>query len=102
MTPSEFIEMTEYTFGHYPEYSMGCLKFGLMLSELFDGKMYYNSGHIVTKIDNRYYDQKGVYTEIGVDYLPAEAFGFNYFSSAFMNLPDIFHLKLREYFKETL
>jgi hypothetical protein len=100
MTPSRFIEMIVATFGTYPEMSLGCLKFGLILCELFDGRMFYNSGHIMTKIGDKYYDQNGVYDYIDDDYLPVEEYGLSYFEGAFSRVPDVFHLRLKKYFGE--
>jgi hypothetical protein len=55
----DFISLVNKTFGRYPEVSGGCYKFHLILKSVFGGEGYYNSNHIVTKIDGKFYDIDG-------------------------------------------
>lgn len=54
-----FIEKTKDVFGEYEPMSFGCWKFHLLLSDVFGGEYYYNDNHVITKIDNKFYDING-------------------------------------------
>jgi hypothetical protein len=56
-----------------------CYLVALLLSSQFQGEVYYNNDHCVTKIDGNYYDKGGLANKrvVGGDapYLPLELFG---------------------------
>lgn len=68
--------------GKYPEYSGGCLKFYFLLKKLFNGRGYYNSSHVITKIGNNFYDINGEVKD-SAGYIPIEEFGLTHIVSAF-------------------
>lgn len=75
LEPLKVIKHIRETFGVYPDYSRGCYKFGVLLKMIFDNaELYYNSDHIICKIDNVFYDINGVVTKTD-DYLPMNMFG---------------------------
>lgn len=60
MTPEQFINTVRRTFGRYPDYSGGCMKFHILLCAAFpEGQGYYNSEHVITLIDGKYWDIDG-------------------------------------------
>ncbi len=54
-----FIEKTKDVFGEYEPMSFGCWKFHLLLNDVFGGEYYYNDNHVITKIDDKFYDING-------------------------------------------
>lgn len=79
---TQIISKIRDTFGRYPDNSGGCFKFHLLLKELFpNAEGWYNSNHILTEIDGKYYDIDGE-QELKDNYLPIELFGYdNIFNS---------------------
>ena len=75
LTPWEFIQTVSNTWPRYPEMSGGCMKFHLLLRDVFPtaGNLMYNSEHIITPIEGVFYDISGVVNPEG--YLPIEAYG---------------------------
>lgn len=39
--------------------SENCMAFGLRLQSVFAGELYYNSGHVILKVGDKYYDHDG-------------------------------------------
>jgi len=68
-----FIEKINDTFGRYEPESFGCWKFHLVLSDVFGGEYYYNSDHVITKINDKFYDINGEVEDVN-GYLDKEAF----------------------------
>lgn len=71
MHPLELIERLRDIFPDgYKEMSAGCIKFHILLRTLYpQSKGYYNSNHVLTEIDSKYYDFTGE-VKITGDYLP--------------------------------
>lgn len=55
----KFIKLLNKTFKKYPECSGGCYKFHLILKTVFGGEPYGTNDHVITKIDNKFYDWSG-------------------------------------------
>lgn len=74
LKPKEFIERLRDIYGEYPEMSGGCLKFHLLLKEMYpNAAAYSNIDHFVTVIDAKVYDQTG---RLDMDYLIENNFRF--------------------------
>ena len=77
-------------FGKYPPYSGGCYKLHLHLMGKFPtAKGFYNSNHVVTQINDLYFDKNGLVPQPEVqvgNYLPIETFGYGFMNKAFNEL----------------
>lgn len=63
-----------------------CLNLYLILRNIFpEAVPYYNSDHIITKIDDRFYDIKGTVLD-NKDYIPYEKYGKEMFKKSFKHL----------------
>lgn len=60
---------------HYP--NPQCYLVALFLASEFKGKIYYNSSHCITLINETFYDKTGVVTreEFDLKFLPLDRFG---------------------------
>lgn len=77
-----FITLIRKTFGRYSEDSGGCYKFYLILKKVFDGRGFYNSNHVITKIGDVYFDIDGeVIRHKG--FIPVEEFGEEHMEESF-------------------
>ena len=63
-----------------------CLNLYLILRNIFpEAVPYYNSDHIITKIDDRFYDIKGTVLD-NKNYIPYKNYGKEMFKKSFKNL----------------
>jgi len=92
ISPEDFIKDIRSTFGRYPDGSKGCLKFAVILAELYGGYLYYNSNHVICRIGgSKFYDIDGLFSldrddngmRIDFGYLPASSFGVDHFMKSF-------------------
>lgn len=61
MGPDEFIRKIRKTFGRYPDFSGGCLKFHQLLKDIYPRvNGWYNGDHIISEIDGEFYDIDGI------------------------------------------
>lgn len=76
MHPLELIRRLQDLFPEgYANHSGGCIKFHILLRTLYpQSKGYYNSNHVLTEIDSKYYDFTGEVNITG-DYLPITHWG---------------------------
>lgn len=69
--PIDFIEVVRRTFGRYPEYSGGCLKFHILFCQIFpEAEGWYNSAHVLSYYGGKYWDIDGEYKGSTSDFLP--------------------------------
>lgn len=69
--PIDFIELVQRTFGRYPEYSGGCLKFHIMFCQVFpEAEGWYDSCHVLSFYGGKYWDIDGEYTKSLDNFLP--------------------------------
>jgi len=60
MSPEKFVHTVRTTFGTYPDFSGGCLKFHIILSLVYaDARGYYDGGHVITRIGDSFWDIEG-------------------------------------------
>jgi hypothetical protein len=86
----EFIERLKSIYGKYEDFSGGCIRFHFLLRELYpDARCYYNSNHVITNIDGRFYDWSGE-VEKANDYLPITAYGKEYVEKSWGSFKDPF------------
>lgn len=102
-SPLSMITRLQDMFGRYPESSGGCLKFFLFLFEMYPhAKGLYNGDHIITKIDNCFYDVDGTAPPSffpNCNFIPVEEFGLEHFLSSFEeHLSDQEIVSLHNYF----
>lgn len=89
MTPPEFIDLIRRTFGRYPDFSGGCLKFHVLMLRAFpEGEGYYDSSHVITLIDGKYWDIDGEYTKDRSNFIPirikkGQGFGYKFMVRTF-------------------
>lgn len=98
MNMTEFIVLIRQLFGRYPDMSYGCLKFHLLLREVFPeaGDLYYNSNHVLTPIGGKFYDIDGE-QELTPDFLPFSDFGPKPFSG--FNLGEPYQSLFRKHYE---
>lgn len=75
----QFISTINKIFGQREE---TCYPFSKLLMSVFGGELYYDSNHVITKIEGVFYDSKGIVTDTK-GYLPKEAFGEEHFKQSF-------------------
>lgn len=75
----KFIATVNKIFGQKKE---SCYPFSRLLISVFGGEMYYDSNHVITKINGVFYDSKGIVEDTD-NYLPEAEFGTEHFEQSF-------------------
>lgn len=69
--PQDFIELMRRTFGRYPDFSGGCLKFHVLFCQVFpEAEGWYDHNHIISFYGGKYWDIDGEYKEPVTGFLP--------------------------------
>lgn len=58
--------------------SENCMAFGLRLQSVFTGELYYNSGHVILRVRDQYYDHNGSEAnerDGGIPFMPLAEYG---------------------------
>jgi len=61
-------------FGEKPQ----CYLVALFLATEFNGEIWYDNNHCITRIGDRFYDKHGIYEKSLENFLPIKQFGFNH------------------------
>ena len=66
----------------YGQQKESCYLFSRLLISVFGGELYYDSDHVITKINGVFYDSKGIVEDTD-NYLPEAEFGTEHFEQSF-------------------